>query len=427
MRARLFPLFAIAFAAATVASATGPTIASFGAPRVIPGFHPEPSLLVAPGDQLIVAAPAGLDIQNPFFDDGRSLVWRDDGAGGAFTELSPPPFLIGGGDTDILIAPDGTLFAVDLSLASITSWSSPDLGDSWSDPFPLASGTLANDRMWLAADDQGAVYLSYNQLETGYWVAKSTDGGALWIPTHAAGVGQYPPGPLIFTSDGVLAFAHSTGPAGSIAGLLIGDTDVGVPAAHAGFAMWITTSKDHGATWNDHMITTLPEWGQNLFPALTSDSEGNLYAVWAEGIISAHNPIKYAVSMDGGDSWSAPRTLVDAGAGCNMLPWAVATTPGHLGVVYLRTDGANTNAAAHWRVEYAQTLDALSPTPTVTTSLVHDDAFVGSVSGLSARPPIGDFLTVRTLSDGRAAVAYAVQDSGGDAVQVVVQTGGTTL
>ena len=371
-----------------------------------------------------MAAPTGLWAGGVLIDGGDTLVWRTQ-PDGTFQAVPPPRFAIGGGDSDILLARDGTLYAVDLSLASITSWTSPDRGTTWSDPLPLASGTLANDRMWLAEDDAGAVYLLYNQLETGYWVSKTTDGGKLWLPIHAVGAGQYPSGPLVHTSRGVLAFPYSTGPVGSVAGLMVGDLHAG--PVHSGFAMFVATSTDGGLTWTEHMVAQLPEWGQNLFPSLAADTEGNLYAVWSEGILDPHNPIKYAVSTDDGQTWSAPRVLVAPGSGANKFPWAVATTPGHLGVAYFRSEYANDDARSQWRVEYALTHDALSASPSVQTVRVDETvAFTGALSGLSARPVVGDFLTLRALPDGRAVVAWA-ESNGGDRVKVAAQLDGPTL
>ncbi|MFA5860889.1 MAG: sialidase family protein [Candidatus Thermoplasmatota archaeon] len=415
----MFPLLVLVGALAAGAAASGPTDPAFGLPSRIAGYHPEPSLWVAPDGQLLVAAPTGVFVQTAGSEP--TIVWRQTSSG-AFQDVSPPPFAVGGGDSDLMMAPDGTTVVVDLSAVSITAWTSSDRGSHWSSPFPIASGTLANDRMWLAADENSAYYLIYNQLESGYWGSKSTDGGKTWLPTHIAGAGQYPPGPLVYTSQHVLAFGHGDGPASEVAGIFVGHA--GVSPVRVGAAIFVTTSNDHGATWADHLVAETPEWGQNMFPSVAADAAGNLYVLWSEGIVSYHNPIRYAVSTDGGDSWSAPRTLVAAGAGSTMLPWAVAGAAGHLGVAYIKSDRAADNTAGVWHTYYSMTQDALSTTPLVVTTQVSDvPAHVGAIT---SRPNIGDFLTARAMPDGRAAITWG-EDSSGDAIRIVTQTSGTTL
>lgn len=417
---RLAAALAIAFLALVATHAAAVlTTPTFSSPKRIGGdFLTEPSLLIAPDNRVYVAAPSGIFVDTPFLPAG-TFVWRSNGAGN-FDDITPPPFAVGGGDSDIVRGPDGWIYATDLWLGAITVWSSANGGTTWSQGNPIASGTLGNDRMWLTVGPDGAVYLLYNQLESGYWVAKSTNHGATFVPIPAAPAGQYPPGAFVARSDGLLAFAHSNDIPSSLAGAF----GLGVNAAgdRIGYGVFVTTSTNGGMSWTTKLVA--PEWGQNLFPALALDSAGTLYAVWAAGIAEENTPLHYAFSTNGGATWSAVRTI-PTGTGANYIPWAIAKGAGHLGVAYIHTNTGASSSSAAWHVKYTMTLDATAAAPSWTTGQASTSpAIEGAVSG---RPVIGDFLTVKTFSDGRSAVVWSQDSANGPFINYVAQTAGSLL
>jgi hypothetical protein len=106
----------------------------------------------------------------------------------------------------------------------------------------------------------------------------------------------------------------------------------------------------------------------NVFPVLSIDKVGNLYVVWS----SSAQAIFMATSTDRGQTWSVPKRVSPTTlTGTNIMPWVVAGDPGRVDVVWYRTPGAN-GAGAVWDIHMAQTLDALSASPTFTLNKVNE-------------------------------------------------------
>jgi hypothetical protein len=218
-------------AASAVTTATGP----FAAPVVVSGENAsEPGVDVAPDGTVYVNAPDGLLSNLP---GSPSLVWRSDDGGATFRLLpaSLKANLPGGGDSDISIAPDGTLSETDLWLGSSTVSVSKDKGQTWTAQ-PL-QGIVVQDRQWVAATSGGRVYHVTHQIPTGLWVSRSLDSG-LTYPQHVLAATPLdqtgcvcPPGNLIAEDGGLL---------GDKVGVVFATSDGGV-----GFAR----STNGGLTW----------------------------------------------------------------------------------------------------------------------------------------------------------------------------------
>src|SRR5205085_6288089 len=108
----------------------------------------------------------------------------------------------------------------------------------------------------------------------------------------------------------------------------------------------------------------------NVFPVLSVDKAGNLYAVWSGDA----RAIYMATSTDHGDTWSAPIRVSPASmTGTNIMPWVVAGDPGRVDVIWYRTPGGN-DASSVWDIHMAQSIDALSSAPSFTTNKVNETA-----------------------------------------------------
>ena len=149
--------------------------ATFGTPVVVSGDDvSEPGIDVAPDGTLYVNAPVGVLSNIP---GSPSKVYRSTDGGASWTTLpqSLKANLPGGGDSDITIAPDGTLSETDLWLGDSTVATSSDKGQTWT-ANPV-QGPLVQDRQWVAATSGGRVYHVVHQIPTGLWVARSVDSG----------------------------------------------------------------------------------------------------------------------------------------------------------------------------------------------------------------------------------------------------------
>src|SRR3954467_7388160 len=185
MKRRTLP---IALLAGTVAATTAVVLgtpgtahaAGFGASVLVSDDNvSEPGVDVAPDGTLYVNGPVGVLSNIP---GSPSTVWRSDNGGASWTKLpaSLKGNLPGGGDSDIVVLPNGNLAETDLWLGDSTVATSTDKGQTWlANP---VQGALVQDRQWVAATSS-AVYHVVHQIPTGLILSKSLDGG-LKYPIH---------------------------------------------------------------------------------------------------------------------------------------------------------------------------------------------------------------------------------------------------
>src|SRR4051812_20416240 len=126
----------------------------------------EPSIAVAPDGTEYIVAPDGPGVRAPSalggYGVGGSLIWRSTDHGRSWTRLGSYDVPTGGGDSDIAVTPDGTLYASGLSyLACSTVGVSADKGQTWLDD-PLAGC----GRIPVLNDPQGAAASRKNLLDT---------------------------------------------------------------------------------------------------------------------------------------------------------------------------------------------------------------------------------------------------------------------
>ena len=108
----------------------------------------------------------------------------------------------------------------------------------------------------------------------------------------------------------------------------------------------------------------------NVFPIITVDRAGNLYAAWSQtqSTPGTSQTIYMATSTDKGQTWS-PRKRVSTFTGTNIMPWIVAGDPGRAAIAWYRSPVArNPNSVdSEWMIYMAQTLNAFDATPTFQT------------------------------------------------------------
>src|SRR3954469_18305593 len=241
--------------------------ATFGAPVVVSGDNAsEPGIDVAPDGTLYVNAPVGVLSNIP---GSPSNVYRSADGGASWTKL-PADLKAnqpGGGDSDIAIAPDGTLSETDLWLGSSTVSVSKDRGQTWTAQ-PL-QGTVGQDRQWVAATSGGRVYHVVHQLPTGLWVSRSVDSGLTYPQQVLASTVLdqtgcvCPPGNLV-TEDGGLT----------------GDKVGGVYATSVG-GVGFYGSTNGGLTFTNTTPGPASDATTNgAFPAVADGGNGHLAVVW---------------------------------------------------------------------------------------------------------------------------------------------------
>ncbi len=199
--------------------------------------------------------------------------------------------------------------------------------------------------------------------------------------------------------------------------------------------IYVGKSLDGGATWTDTKVFgALPATMRELnllFPVITADTAGNLYAAWSDQL-----HVQYAVSRDHGKTWSKPYQVnPDNAAGgdtgdADIFPWIAAGRNGTLDVVWYHSQGGarGSNRTHHdpgdaktsWTVAFTQLTGATAaaeqvPAPTVAsqglavTPVIHKGDICNNGIGCEAGGDrsLLDFFQISLDTAGRANVAYA--------------------
>lgn len=370
--------------------------AVFGTPVVVSGDDAsEPGIDVAPDGTLYVNAPVGVLSNIP---GSPSNVYRSTDGGTSWTKLPPglKANLPGGGDSDITIAPDGTLSETDLWLGSSTVAVSTDKGQSWTAQ-PL-QGVVGQDRQWVAATSGGRVYHVVHQLPSGLWVSRSVDSGLTYPQQVLAATALdqtgciCPPGNIVAEDGGLLGdrvggvYATSVGGVGfyrsTNGGLTFTNTVPGPPSS---------------ATTND------------AFPVVADGGSGRLVVAWL-AVLGNTSTVWLTTSSDFGTTWAAPRQVVSTGT--SVYPW-VAYNGTKIAISLYHTDASGTPdtvaASAQWFESYLESTDGgatFSPLQTADPTSVKSGPICTAGINCASDRELGDFQQVALDGAGRAVLSY---------------------
>jgi hypothetical protein len=351
VRTRLLVIALAGTAAAAVAALPGNTASAgvFGTPVVVSGVNAsEPGIDVAPDGTLYVNAPPGIGSQLPF---SPSYVWRSGDAGATWVQT---PFSLrgdmpGGGDSDVSVAPDGTLSWTDLWLGSSTVGRSTDKAQSWT--AQPAVGEFVQDRQWVAGVGGGVVYHVTHQVPSGITVARSVDGGVTYATrTIAAHVLDQtgclcPSGTMVAQAGTPLVAGQQATSISDKVGVIYYTSTGGVKFAR---------STNSGTTWAQSTVKAASgaDTGK-AFPVVARDGN-TLTAVWQE-VSGSTSTVGFSFSLDWGVTWSAPQTIVSGGS--STFPW-VDVRGGKIGVSVFHTTTAGTpdsvGGSAQWFESYTE-------------------------------------------------------------------------
>jgi hypothetical protein len=476
--------------------------ATFSKPLILVGGGAEPSIRV-PGDgksAAYVSAPASLG----------SNFWRvteQKNANGSISFIQSPvqqPDLgTGGGDSEIsvgntpnpstgcnTIAYSG-LHNIDL-LDNFTVAKSTDCGKTFTLANPYATQNTLTDRQWQAFDGAKTNFLIYHKVDTSQIVvSESIDGGHTYVSLSQGvnGVIDAQTFPKVdqWSQIGNIVTDYSR-PTGAN-NPLSGEPEHDLYATFAGprsvaddlqaqiegnttsesynhtDTVYLARSTNGGLTWTDHVIysvspTTKRELNM-LFPVISVDHVGNLYAVWSDTF-----KIQYAVSTDHGLTWSKPYQVNADNRGtkpevgkADVFPWIEAGANGFLDVVWYHGEGGAPGSNlvhrdpgdqnTHWTVAFAQLAHAATKdasgaakptvvnyskaiTPVVHTGDICQNGTFCSLVPVSGAPfstgdrSLLDFFEVAIDAAGRANIALAdnAEAPGQYITAYIRQTGG---
>ncbi len=353
----------------------------------------------------------------PFgFSTTHSLLWKSIDGTRSYIALGSPVTRdavagLGGGDTHQDFDANNFLYYVDLSAVCVTAAVSTDGGNTF-DPLrnnqvtcvsasnPSAAG---DDRQWVSAFGNGIAYATWRNLTfADFWMFKTDDGGLSWDGGTLLGpVTQS--GPIqtdkslraVGTKDAILTYQ-----------VFYRGNDVRV--------FRITDFNDGSPIQvDDLLVADRDQSVGNVFPILSVDTAGNLYAVWSEGATQ----IFMATSTNRGNTWSEP-VKVGTAFGTNIMPWIKAGDPGRVAIVWYNSPlKGNPNVPESvWNIYMAQTLNALDPLPRFTNhqvnhTVIHFMEICLRGLGCNLSVPMGDrsfleFPSIDIDSDGAAVITY---------------------
>ena len=278
------------------------------------------------------------------------------------------------------------------------------------------------------------------------WFTRTTDGGRTWEQAREI----VPVGQGVYTIDHQIVVL----PTGAFVGELVDFFVLESVRANAhgarGPKVALTRSRDRGATWAREIViddvrfigTRDPLTGAAVRTAFNLDAAvdpttGTLYAVWVDGRFSVglHADIAFAMSTDGGTTWTTPvkanRTpaVPDAANRQSFIPSVAVGPDGSVAVSYYDLRFNGTDASASEPLEADHFL-ARCPSPSaddpqrcatdwVETRLTPTSfdlraaprtpgLFIGDYMGLSALPDgFGAMFTQANSSADRATVYFA--------------------
>ena len=327
----------------------------------------EPIVKVDPNDRIFATSPFGVSTT-------LSLLWRSDDGGRTYRPAGAPVLRDavtgpGGGDTDVDFDAKGRVYYVDLSVACVTAAVSEDGGQTFpanrtnyvtcvSDETPEAA---ADDRQWVAAFGDGRGFVTWRNFSGGgFYMFRTRDGGLTWDKGRQLGsVSQS--GPL--KADKQKRRVR--------VGNIERDAILLYQIYYSGnsIRMFRVTDFDDGSeplVENKLVHTSTSGSVNNVFPVISVDRAGNLYAVWSQSA----GAIFMVTSADRGDTWSQPKRVSPAGmTGSIIMPWVVAGDPGRVAVAWYRGSlpGNPNSLANEWTIHMAQSLNALDAAPAFQT------------------------------------------------------------
>jgi len=236
------------------------------------------------------------------------------------------------------------------------------------------------------------VYVVYNHAQT-VWSANSHDGGQTFteVKVNANGkLGWSLAGGGTVTPNGNVFFAWA-GYEGS-------------GGAKANVNLYVSKSTDGGATWTTKMIDTsksppdcsafLCGWAYlGAQMVMTSDSSGNLYALWNAGSV-AKGPerIYFSKSTDGGTTWSAKVDVSTAAQGVHHnFPAIAATGNGDVRIAWMDSRAAASGAMDKWNVYFRRSTNGGSTWSNEVDLSTFVSGFASYIFTDGFRYPFGDY------------------------------------
>jgi hypothetical protein len=214
---------------------------------------------------------------------------------------------------------------------------SSDGGATWSTPVNISHTILAeSSNSDIAVDNSGNICVVWQDYAMGNWeiyYSTSSDGGATWsTPVNISKNARVSAQPAIaMDNSGNLHVVWQDN-------------------SPTHWEIYYATSTDGGATWSTPVIITGDDYISE-YPDIAIDSSSNLHVVWQDGI--PNSEIYYAISPDGGTSWSHLVNISRNPSSKSELPDITIDNDDNLHVVW------DDDATSDWEIYYATSSDGV--------------------------------------------------------------------
>ena len=238
-------------------------------------------------------------------DGGKT--WQYVGTAG-LPEGPHSPASNGFSDPDLTMDRSGRIYNVEINLANVSVFSSPDDGQSWPDANPISA---SGDRPWVTGQLEDEVFL-YVNLPKQLW--RSTNAGLTFDLVSTS-----------FPADGKLV----SDPLNPESGLL-------GPLGSGGVAI----SPDDGASWKSYPAPLGKS--TQFFGTIAADRAGWVYAANAGGYsgssdVVSDGEVTFNYFNRRTKAWAKQPVEIDIPEGDAMWPWLVAGDDGRVAIVWYQT------------------------------------------------------------------------------------------
>jgi len=412
----------------------------------------EPSIAVAADGTEYIVAPDGAGVRTPSAlgggGSGGSLVWRSDNRGRSWIFLGSYDVPTGGGDSDIAVAPNGTLYASGLSYAACSTIGvSTDKGQTWIDD-PLAGCgkiPVLNDRQWTATYGNTVVNTAIgDSAEGNIDFVHSSLTSPLVVPSttlelYSAGDYQWPGTLAVDQRNGTSYVVWNTTGSPNNCDQTSGAASCAPTSASTQTPDRIYVSAVPNGATSAPTPRVVASRKFDTFDSFVSDAvdkAGNVYVVWNERHPAQQQTwTMLSVSRNGGRTWSVP-VKVQRSPSTTVFPWVTAGDAGRIAVSYYGTTARGNSpqklpAKATWSVyssfstDYGRTFREYRTTGTMQKGPICTS---GTGCATGSRNVL-DFFETAADPQGCLVTTYADNSANGNAaiVSYVRQTSGPGL
>jgi hypothetical protein len=416
--------------------AAGAQALEYTAPEQLPKWAGgEPSLSYDPAGNgnVFVTAPQGIPSAAGAVLNGGALkgvgYWGSHNGGLTFPDVLNTGSGTGGGDSDVEVANDGTVFVADLEATAAAICTSHDHGKSFPDcdaPFAKNQQGPENDREWLTHGPKGEVYLTYHDFAAGFpLIYKSTDGGQTFAPCGTIIDPSGPAAQQYTPQGGTLVSKPVVGRDGTIYVEFTTPDSTASPVGASLNHLFMAASPPGGCSGTTVFTNTLiyQNAGADLgkiFQAEGIDGGDNIYVAAAGRTAAGQSNTNLWLfrSGDRGQHWSAPTQVNPPNLKANVLPWVAGGRGGDelvLGWFGSQASGDPNDAKNAWRYYAATSFDGgesfdyatVTPDPIHYQDICTQGIFCGLIPGQPGNRNLADFSSV-AVDPGSGCTAIAL-------------------